>query len=128
MKKKFYNESIENSLFSADSYKRFSPALTYTFKQGDGQRLNKNGILTVYNFNEPIEIPVTGLLGKWKEGYVGLSVSIRDGKWVKDKETGVVEMKNNPKYATVKVEIPKRGILKYKHLNMIKKVFSKKSV
>ena len=45
----------------------------YTVKQGDYKRLNKDGVLKVYNMNEPVEIPVTSMLGKWKNTHIGVT-------------------------------------------------------
>ena len=55
--------------------------LTYTLKLGDAKRLNKNGILRVYHVNEPIDIPVKKLLGKWKTTHVGATFIVKNGKW-----------------------------------------------
>src|SRR4051812_335746 len=50
--------------------------LVYTIRQGDNKRLTRDGLLRVYNLNQKIEIPVTKLLGRWKNTHVGVSIII----------------------------------------------------
>ena len=129
MRKNFYNEITDNSVTSVNGYQAFNAELNYTFQQGDGQKLKKNGILRVYNINQPIEIPVTRLLGKWKESYVGVTVGVRGGEWVIEKQIGVIEMEKDNRLSAVKVGIAKqkKGIFKYKLPGIVRRIFSKET-
>lgn len=68
---------------SEDQYGKKTPSLrsAYTLQEGDENRLNKNGVLRVYNLNEPLDIPVTDLLGKWRKQHVGVTLFLTNGKW-----------------------------------------------
>lgn len=55
--------------------------MCYTIKEGDNKRLNKKGILVVYNLNQAIEIPVIRLLGKFKKTHVGVTLYRQHGLW-----------------------------------------------
>ena len=54
---------------------------TYTILEGDDKRLNKDGVLTVYNINKQIDIPVRKLLGNWKKSHVGITLIVENGQW-----------------------------------------------
>ncbi len=53
----------------------------YTMQQGDEKRLSKNGVLKVYNIKEPIDIPVSKLLGNWKKSHIGVTLIVSNGQW-----------------------------------------------
>lgn len=55
--------------------------LKYTIQKGDDRRLNKDGVLRVYNLSEPFDIPVKKVLGKWKQEYVGITLVLVNEKW-----------------------------------------------
>lgn len=55
--------------------------LVYVLQEGDYKRLNRNGVLRVYNINEPIDIPVKGLLGKWRNDYIGVAFILINDSW-----------------------------------------------
>src|SRR4051794_7454141 len=55
--------------------------LQYTVQKGDERRLNKDGVLRVYNRQVPIDIPVTRLLGKWKKEHVGVTLIYKNFRW-----------------------------------------------
>lgn len=71
--------------------------LTYTIQYRDGQRLKRDGVLRVYNINEPIEIPVTMLLGKWKKSHIGVTLTFENEEW--HIEGGRVEHKKHKEYS-----------------------------
>lgn len=54
---------------------------SYTIQKGDCKRLSKEGILRVYHINEPIDIPVGRLLGRWKKEHIGITLVAINGKW-----------------------------------------------
>lgn len=54
---------------------------TYTIKPGDEKRLNRSGVLRVYDLNKPVNIPVVKLLGKWKKTHIGVTLVIANGIW-----------------------------------------------
>lgn len=95
--------------FSKNILKKTSPAIkiSYTLKPGDYKRISKKGILKVYHLNEPIEIPVIQILGKWKETHQGITISKLDKEW--QVEGDHVRSEKKPSFVT-KV---KRGLSKY---------------
>lgn len=116
MRKNFYEETIKltepessaQKLFSTNNYYHHSARLTYTFKAGDDKRINKNGILKVYNLSEPLEIPATKLLGKWKDTYIGISICLTNGEWQiekKDYKKVVNIARENTLLTTIKSQI-----------------------
>lgn len=54
---------------------------TYTLKHGDDKRLNKEGVLRVYDLNKSVNIPVTELLGTWKDTHIGVTFVAGDNNW-----------------------------------------------
>lgn len=75
-------ETIVKSIFQTSAAdKNITGNHSYTLQQGDDKRLNKDGVLRVYNSNEPIDIPVRRLLGNWKETHTGVTLIVADGQW-----------------------------------------------
>lgn len=68
------SEAPATNKFIAGNYK-------YTIAPGDNQKLNKQGILRVYNLKESIDIPVRRLLGNWKPSHVGVTLIVANGQW-----------------------------------------------
>lgn len=60
--------------------------LKYTIKQGDYERLNREGFLEVYNLTEEIKIPVRQLLGKWRKAHIGITLIKTNERWQIDGE------------------------------------------
>lgn len=54
---------------------------TYTIQREDYRRIDKKGILRVYNLSEPIDIPVVRILGRWKKEHIGVTLIATNGKW-----------------------------------------------
>lgn len=75
--------------------------LTYTIQQGDDQRLNRDGVLRMYNINKPIEIPVSKLLGKWKKNHIGVTLAIINEEW--QIEGGLVEHIMHKQYSFISI-------------------------
>lgn len=55
--------------------------ITYTIQRGDDKRLNRIGVLRVYNIKEPIDIPVRKLLGNWKNTHIGVTLIAINREW-----------------------------------------------
>lgn len=62
-------------------HKSQSIKLRYKITAGDCRRLNKDGVLKVYNMDQLVEIPVSRLLGKWKTTHIGITVFKTDDQW-----------------------------------------------
>jgi len=76
---------------------------TYTLALGDHKRLNSKGILTVYDFSEPINIPVVKLLGDWKKTHAGITLIRINKNWcVKGEVVKNVANKPKPAYTAFK--------------------------
>lgn len=81
---------IINMFQNQEIHKNSGVQFTYVLKQGDDRRLDKNGVLRVYDMNEPINIPVEKLLGTWKNAHIGITL-ILNGRWlVKDKAENII--------------------------------------
>ncbi len=63
--------------------------LTYTIQKQDYNRLNKEGVLRIYNLSKPVDIPITLLLGKWKNTHIGVTMKCINEKW--EIEKGLVK-------------------------------------
>ena len=128
MEKNLYNQIIDNAGLSADFYNRINSQLTYTFKENDGKRINKDGNLVLYDIDRPLEIPVTQLLGKWKKDFVGITVGIKGGKWFVEKGTGITKMRkaNQHPTAKLKIAIVKRRLLKFRPFGIIQKLLDRR--
>ena len=96
--------------------------IKYTLRPGDDKRLDKRGVLKVYNINTLIEIPVTGLLGQWKNTHVGTTIFKADDKW----QIEGSDIKPILIYKKASASIVKRLIFKYKSINFLERVFSKR--
>lgn len=55
--------------------------LKYTLQNGDDRRLNKEGVLRVYNMSEPLDIPVKQVLGRWKKEHIGVTLIFSNEQW-----------------------------------------------
>ena len=65
----------------SDRSKNQGVELKYTLQKGDEKRLDKHGVLRLYNVSEALEIPVTQLLGKWTNDNVGVTLVFKHGNW-----------------------------------------------
>ena len=74
-------KAIIINMFKNQEVKYTENQFTYTVQQGDDKRVNKNGVLRVYDMNEPINIPVGNLLGKWKNSHIGVTLVVINEKW-----------------------------------------------
>lgn len=74
-------EAIVIDMFQNTIRKSHGLKQTYTIRHRDDKRLNREGVLRVYNFNEPIDIPVTRLLGRWKSSHVGVTLVLINERW-----------------------------------------------
>lgn len=84
--------------------------ILYTIRREDYRKLNRKGVLTVYNIKEPIEIPVTRLLGKWKKNHIGITVFKLNEEWQIEGEHGNHIINTQPSF----IVILKRALVKYK--------------
>lgn len=66
---------------SYEKNKSLKEKLTYTIQHGDNKRLNKDGVLRVYNMNQPLDIPVGKLLGNWNKSHIGVTLVVLNGQW-----------------------------------------------
>ena len=69
------------SLDKDTTSKKRTTNLKYTIQKGDDKRLNKHGVLRVYNLSEPLDIPVRKVLGKWKKEQIGVTLVFVSGNW-----------------------------------------------
>ena len=78
---------------------------TYTIKQGDDKKLNKNGVLTVYNMSEPVDIPIEKLLGKWSNTHIGITLIAVNQRWMVkgDMQTMVFKQESSVQSAFQKI-------------------------
>lgn len=82
IERKFGGEKIlAEDFFKNKTGKSKKINFTYTIQKEDYKRLNKNGILRVYNLSKPIDIPVVAILGKWKKEHIGVTLVVVNGKW-----------------------------------------------
>lgn len=95
--------------------------IRYTIEPGDCKRLNKQGILKVYNIDEPIEIPVTALLGKWKNAHIGITIFKLNEEWQIEGRQSQCIFSEKKAF----VSIVKRLIFKYKPINTLEKLLIK---
>ena len=81
--------------------KKSKAEFTYILRQEDDKRLNINGVLRVYHMNEPIDIPVESLLGKWNNTHVGVTLISFNEKWsLKDGNENLI-IRHQPLLQTV---------------------------
>src|SRR3954453_3374930 len=81
---------------------------SYTIQKGDFERLNRDCVLKVYKINEPVDIPVRRLLGKWKDTHIGVTIFKLNEEWRIDGEEQVVYSKQPL------MVVAKRWLSKYK--------------
>lgn len=75
-------KAVVRDIFRSEINKKsISGKFSYTIQHGDDKRLSRNGVLRVYNINEPVEIPVGELLGKWKKSHVGVTLVVLNQEW-----------------------------------------------
>ena len=95
--------------------------IKYTIKAGDDKRIDKNGVLKLYNINKPIEIPVVRLLGKWKRSHVGATLYRIDEEWkVEGSQIQPIVHEKKPS-----VSIVKRLMFRYRPANAVERLFNK---
>ncbi len=81
--------------------------LIYTLQQGDNKKLNRDGVLRLYYLDQPIEVPVTKLLGKWKRTHVGVTLSCLYENWqIEEGEGQDQPMQYNHQYVQSAAEQP----------------------
>ncbi|WP_018615550.1 RNA polymerase sigma factor [Segetibacter koreensis] len=81
LKKQRYSPKQLIGLEKDITSKKQTANLKYTIQKGDDKRLNKDGVLRVYNLSEPLDIPVRKVLGKWKKEQIGVTLVFVSGKW-----------------------------------------------
>ena len=74
-------EAVVRDIFPTSAKKTQRAEVSYTIQKGDDKRINRNGILRVYNINEPIDIPVRQILGKWSKNFIGVTLVFAGDKW-----------------------------------------------
>jgi len=80
----------------------------YTIQKGDFRRLDRDGVLKVYKINEPVNIPVRRLLGKWKDTHIGVTIFKLNEEWKVEGEEQVVHSKE------ALIAVAKRWLSKHK--------------
>ncbi len=72
---------VRDILQSPATQKSITGKFAYTIQKGDDKRLSRDGVLKVYNINEPIDIPVGKLLGNWKKSHIGVTLVVLNNQW-----------------------------------------------
>lgn len=85
-------EAVVRHIFQIPAVNKNIGNLQYTIQQGDDKRLSKDGVLRVYNMNEPIDIPVGKLLGRWKSSHIGITLIVSDNQWCIEGELTVPQI------------------------------------
>ena len=82
IERKFREEDIlAEEFFKNKAGKAKNVNFSYTVQKEDYKRLDKKGMLRVYNLSKPVDIPLVGILGKWKKQHIGVTLVAIDGKW-----------------------------------------------